>query len=159
MKIHVRLMLVIIPVLVIVHLLSSVITGIYSTRALEEQARANAQLLSHSYSTQLDSTIEQYLNISQDLGSSVITAIHIETALQAVRKRYPQFSHVFYTPSSGKVLEMAPYRVGLIGYEFGGIGAWQRAFKGKSPAMSAPGDYFGQKSVVFFRAGHSLLYL
>lgn len=150
MKIHVRLMLVIIPVLVVVHLLTSLIAGIYSTRALEEQARENAQLLSHSYSEQLDSTIDQYLNVSQDLGSAVITAIHIETTLQAVRKRKPQFSHVFYTLASGKVLEMAPYKGSLLGYDFSKLDAWQRAFNGKSPTMSAVGDYFGQKAVVFF---------
>jgi len=45
---------------------------------------------------------------------------------------------------------MAPYKAALIGYEFGEIDAWQRAFNGKSPTMSAAGDYFGQKSVIFF---------
>ena len=95
MKIQVRLMLVIIPVLIVVFGITIIITSIFSTSALEDQAQKNAKLLSYSYALQLDSTINQYLNISQDLGNAVITAIHVETALQVLRKRYPEFTNVF----------------------------------------------------------------
>jgi serine phosphatase RsbU (regulator of sigma subunit) len=150
LKIQGRLMLAIIPVLIAIFAVSSVITGIFSTSALEEQARENAKLLSNSYSRQLDSKINQYLYIGQDLGSAVITAINIETTLQAVRKRYPQFTQVFYTPTNGKVLEMAPYEKQYVDYDLKEMDAWQEAFESKSPSMSVPGDYFGQKSVLFF---------
>ena len=76
MKIQARLMLVIIPVLVVVFGVTTITTNIFSTSALEDQAQENTKLLSHSYAGQLDSTINQYLNISQDLCNAVITAIH-----------------------------------------------------------------------------------
>ena len=143
-------MLVIIPVLVAVFAITTITTSIFSTSALEDQARENARLLSHSYAGRLDSTINQYLNISQDLGNAVITAIHVETTLQVLRKRYPQFTHVFYTPTTGKVLEMSPYRSQYVNYDLGEIEAWQQAFDSKLPTISVPGEYFGQRSVIFF---------
>lgn len=52
---QVRLILVIIPVLVIVFGATTVTTSIFSTSALENQAKENAKLLSHSYADQLTS--------------------------------------------------------------------------------------------------------
>lgn len=150
MKIRVRLILVIIPVLLILHLSTSLISGIFSTRVIEKQARESAQLLSHSFSTQLNSRLIQYLNISQDLGSSMITAIHIETTLKSIRKRYPQITNIFYAPAGDDVLEMTPYQAELVGYPISAFEAYQTALKTKTPTMSKAGAYFGKKSVVFF---------
>ncbi len=150
MKIQLRLMIVIIPVLIAIFGVTTITTSIISTSALEDQTRENAKLLSHSYSGQLDSKIKHYVDISQELGSATITAIHVETTLRALRIRYPQFVNVFYTPVTGKVLEMSPYRRQYINYDLAGIAAWQEAFDSKSPAISVPGEYFGKKSVIFF---------
>ncbi len=150
MKIRHRLMIFIIPVIVAIFGIITFSTSIISTSALEDQARKNAKLLSHSYSGQLDSTIRIYLNISQDLASAAITAINVETTLQALRKRYPHISNVFYTPATGKVLEMAPYRREYLGFDLKNIIAWQQAFDTKSPAISVPGIYFGQRSIIVF---------
>ena len=150
MKIQLRLMTVIIPVLIAIFGITTFFTSIISTSALEDQARINAKLLSHSYSGQLDSTIRLYLNISQDLGSATITAINVETTLQALLKRYPRFINVFYTPATGKVLEMAPYQQQYVGFDLKNIQGWQQAFDTKSPAISSPGEYFGEKSIIIF---------
>ena len=150
MKIQPRLMLAIIPVLVIIFATTSVFTSIFTTNALEDQAQENAKLLSHSYSSQLDSTIAQYLNISQDLGNAVITAINVETTLQVLRKRYSQFTNVFYTPASGLVLEMSPYRQAYLNYDFSEMESWQKSFASKTPVISDPGEYFGQRAVILF---------
>lgn len=150
MKIQFQLMIVIIPVLIVIFGITTLTSSIISTSAFEEQARKNAKLLSNSYSGQLDSTIQVYLNISQDLGSATVTAINVETTLQALRKRYPQFVNVFYTPVTGKVLEMTPYLRQYTEFDLKHIEAWQQAFETKSPVISAPGNYFGVKSVIFF---------
>ncbi|MCK5312495.1 MAG: PAS domain S-box protein, partial [Desulfobacteraceae bacterium] len=150
MKIQLRLMIVIIPVLIAIFSIITFITNIISTSALEDQARKNAKLLSHSYSGQLDSTIRLYLNISQDLGNAAITAINIETTLKVLRKRYPQFINVFYTPVTGKVHDMAPYQQQYIGFNLKNIQGWQQAFDTKAPAISSPGEYFGKKSIIIF---------
>ncbi len=143
-------MIVIIPVLIAIFSIITFITNIISTSALEDQARKNAKLLSHSYSGQLDSTIRLYLNISQDLGNAAITAINIETTLKVLRKRYPQFINVFYTPVTGKVHDMAPYQQQYIGFNLKNIQGWQQAFDTKAPAISSPGEYFGKKSIIIF---------
>lgn len=150
MKIQVRLMLVIIPVLIIVTLLSSIITGVFSTNVLEKQVRENAQLLSHSFSNQVNASIEQYMNISGDLGNAVMTAIHIETTLKATQKRYPQFSNIFFTPTNGKVLDMAHYQKDLVGFSFSGFDAYRQAFEKQQSTISSPGNYFGQNAVIIF---------
>lgn len=143
-------MLVIIPVLIIITLSASAITGIISTRALEKQVRENAQLLSHSFSDQLNASIKQYLNISGDLGNAAMTAIHIETTLKAAQKRYPQFSNIFFTPRSGKVLDMARYQADLLGFSFAKFPAYRQAFENQQPTVSSPGNYFGQQAVIIF---------
>ena len=143
-------MIVIIPVLIAIFGIITFTTSIISTSALENQAQKNANLLSHSYSSQLDSTIKLYFSISQDLGSATITAINIETTLQALRKQHPQFVNVFYTPVTGKILEMAPYEPKYADFDLKPMKAWQKAFATKSPAMSVPGKYFGVKSVIIF---------
>ena len=150
MKIQHRLMLFIIIVLIAILGVITLTTSIISTSAIEDQARKNANLLSHSYSGQMDSTIRFYLNISQDLAGATITAINIEATLQALRKRYPQFANVFYTPVSGKIFEMAPYRQQYVNFDLKSIQAWQRAFDTKSPAISVPGEYFGERSIIIF---------
>lgn len=150
MKIQARLMLVIIPVLVIVFAVTSIFTSISSTDALEGQVRENAKLLSHSYSSQLDSRINQYLNVGQDLGNAVITAINVETVLQVFRRRYPLFTNVFYTPATGRVLDMSPYRPAYMDYDFSEMDAWGEAFEKKVPVISKPGEYFGVNSIIIF---------
>ena len=150
MKIQLRLMIVIIPVLIAIFGITTFTTSIISTSAFEDQARKNAKLLSHSYSSQLDSKIKIYFSICQDLGSAAVTAINIETTLQVLRKRYPQFVNVFYTPATGKVLEMAPYQRQYIDFNLKSIKAWQQAFDTKSPTLSVPGIYFGVRSVIVF---------
>jgi hypothetical protein len=99
LKIQHRLMVFIIPVLIAIFGIITFTTNNIFTSTLEDQSRKNANLLSHSYSGQIDSTIKLYFSISQDLGSATITAINIETTLQSLRKRYPQFINIFYTPS------------------------------------------------------------
>ncbi|MBI9098797.1 MAG: SpoIIE family protein phosphatase [Spirochaetaceae bacterium] len=150
MKIQVRLMLVIIPVMVIVFAITSIFTSIFSTDALEVQARDNARLLSRSYSGQLDSTIYNYFNISQDLGNAVITSINVETTLQVFRRRYLQFTNVFYTPATGRVLDMSPYNAEYMDFDFSETEAWQKAFRDKIPVISEPGEYFGEQSIIIF---------
>lgn len=150
MKIRVRLILVIIPVLLILHISTTLISGYFSTKILEKQARENAQLLSHSFSSQLNSSINHYLNVSQDLGSTMITAIHIETTLKIARKRYPQFTNIFYAPAGDDVLEMAPYRPELLGFELDTFKAYNLAIATQKPTMSEAGYFFGEKSVIFF---------
>ena len=150
MKIQFQLMMVIIPVLIVIFGITTFTTSIISTSAFEDQARKNAKLLSHSYSGQIDSTIKVYFNISQDLASATVTAINVEATLQALRKSYPQFVNVFYTPATGKVLEMSPYRRQYVDFNLKSIKAWQQAFDTKSQAISAPGEYFGIRSVIIF---------
>jgi PAS domain S-box-containing protein len=150
LKIQHRLLIVIIPVLIAIVGIITFTTNIIFSSALEDQAHKNANLLSYSYSGQLDSTIRLYFNISQDLASATITAINIETTLQAVRKQYPQFVNVFYTPVTGKILEMAPYERKYGNFDLKPMKAWQKAFATKAPAMSVPGKYFGVASVIIF---------
>jgi len=150
LKLQFRLMLMILPVLIVIVSIISITTGLISTSALKNQARENAQLLSHSYAGQIDSTIKIYQNMSRDLGSASITAINIETTLQVFRERYPQFVHVFYTSFSGEVLEMAPYHKDNVGFDLKGIEGWQSAFDSHLPTISKPGLYFGEKSIIFF---------
>ena len=151
MKIQARLMLVIIPVLfVVIGGAVSITTSLISTTTVEGRAKENVNLLSVSYSSQLNSTIMRYLDICQDLGSAAITAIHIETSLHAFRNRYPQFSNIFYTPISGQVLDMAPYIQQFRDFDFSEYDAWQTAFETMAPTISKPDEYFGQKSILFF---------
>jgi PAS domain S-box-containing protein len=150
LKIQLRLMSVIIPVLIIVHGVTALFTNIMSTSALEDQTRENANLLSNSYSLQINSRIDQYQNISRDLASAVITSINIERTLQEVRKRYPQFTHVFYTPANGQILDLSPYQSELVGFNLKEMASWQRAYDNKQPTLSEPGEYFGQKSLIFY---------
>ncbi len=108
-------MLVILPIVLVIFFITTILAGLLSTRALKEQTRKNAELLSFSYASKLDAKITQYLDVAQDLGSAVITSIYIESTLQSFRRRYPEFSHVFYTPMDGKVLEMSPYESPKVG--------------------------------------------
>lgn len=143
-------MLAIVPVLVVIYIVTTIFTSIFSTNLLEEQVRENAKLLSHSYSKQLDSTIEEYFNVGQDLGNAVITSINVETTLQVFIRRYSQFTNVFYTPADGKVFHMAPYRSEFMNFDLSSMNAWRYAYENKLPAVSEPGVYFGRKAVIFF---------
>ncbi len=143
-------MSVIIPVIVFVFLIISITTNTISSSALEEEVRSNAKLLSNTYSRQLESDIRYYLNISSDLSNSVLTAMDVERVLQVQQSRYPEFKHIFYTPPSGKVLELAPYQEELVGKEFQNIQGWQEAVETKRSVVSPAGTYFGDKSVLIF---------
>lgn len=150
MKIQTRLMAVIIPVIFTIFVIISLATNEISTTTLEDLARRNARLLSQSYSEQLDTAINQYKNIARDLGSAALTGINVETTLQVHRERYPQFKHVFYTPASGIVLDMAPYKKQYVDYSFREMPAWQKAFDSQEPVVTPPGEYFGLKSIIIF---------
>lgn len=150
MKIRTRLLCTILPIIILLHLSTSLISVVFSTRIIEKQAQESAQLLSHSVSTQLNSRLMQYRNISQDLATSVISAIHIETTLKSFRKRYPQFSHIFFATPGRNNVYMTPYRKELIGYPIRSFAAYQAAVKTKRPTISLAGEYLGKKSVVFF---------
>lgn len=153
MKLQFRLMLLILPVLIAIVAIISTTTGLIFTKALKNQAHENAQLLSSSYAHQLDSTLKLYQNMSRDLGSASITAINIETTLQVFRQHYPQFIQIFYTTSSGKVLEMSPYNNQYFDCDFRNFDGWQRSINSNSISMSEPGEYFGEKSILFFAPG------
>ncbi len=143
-------MLVIVPVIISIFSIISISTNIISTSALEEQSRKNAKLLSYSYSEQLNSTIEQYQFIARDLSSATLTAINVEDTLQEIRKRYPQLIQVFYTSNKGKVLDMAPYNSEYLNDSLNEISAWKKAHDTKSTAISEPGYYFDNRSVIIF---------
>jgi len=143
-------MLMILPVFIVIFVLISISTGIVSTSALKEQAHENAQLLSHSYAHQLNSTLILYQIISTDLGSASITAINIGTTLQVFRNRYPQFKQIFYTSAAGNIVDMSPYNRQYTDINLSDYEGWKRAFDSKSFALSEPGIYFGLKSVIFY---------
>ncbi|MBI9101856.1 MAG: response regulator [Spirochaetales bacterium] len=150
MKIQTRLIAAIIPVLIIIFTSTSLVfTGSFRN-VLESQARVNANLLCQSYSAQLDSALSQYLNIAQDLGSATITSINIETTLQSFRKRYPQFSQVFYTPSDGLIIDMAPYHADYISYDLSQFTGWQDSVNTRKPQISSTSNIFTEAGLVFF---------
>ncbi len=150
MKIQLKLMLVIIPIIIAIISIISVTTGILTRSALKNQTHENAQLLSRIYADQLNSTIKLYQNISLDLGSASITAINIETTLQVFRKRYPQFSHVFYTTTTGSVREISPFMNDLLDYSMIKTEGWLTSLESMKPEVSPPGVYFNEKSIIFF---------
>lgn len=150
LKIQTRLVLVTIPVIASLFIIISVVTNIFSTNTLEGQVKSNTRLLGESYANQLETEISHNINISMDLSDAVITAIYVERALKIFMERYSYFKYVFYTPSSGKVLEMAPYKGEFIDYDFSTIKEYKEAQITKTPQITDPGLYFEEKSILIF---------
>jgi len=143
-------MVTIIPVMVIVYGMSSLIIGTLSTSFMKSQVLEHSQHLSRSYADHLESRITQYLHISEDLSSAVITSIHIETTLKAYKKRYPLFSMILYTTDDGRINDMIPFSNSLVGMDMSTITGWEDSKKEEKPVLSSPEVLFGTKSVVFF---------
>lgn len=139
-----------IPVIIIIFIMISVTANIISTSSLENQQRNNAKLLSNSYSKQLSTSMERYIDIAKDIANEALTTINVERSLQVLRRRYPQFKMVFYTPKSGLVLDMSPYISELANYNFKEHVSWQEAYNSQLPKVTSPGNYFGIDSVIIF---------
>jgi len=150
LNIQKRLMLVILPLLILLVISILGISTYITTSAMEEQIQANAKLLSASYSDQLNSKLQHYRKMSEDLASAVVTSIHIETTLIEARKRYPEFSHIFYTDLKGNVTDMSPYDAKLEDLSFRGYLQWKEALTTKEPVISEPMVFLGSESIFIF---------
>lgn len=150
MKLQTRLVLVMIPVIASLFIIISLVTNVISTNTLEQQVKTNTRLLGESFAKQLETEIKHNLNISKDLSDAVVTAIDVERALQIFLERYTYYKYVFFTPSSGKVLEMAPYIKNFMEYDFKAFKEYNEAVISKTPQMTEPGIYFETKSILIF---------
>lgn len=158
MKIQTRLLLTIIPVVLITNLISSLFINIVSSRALDNQLRNNAKALTNSYATQVNSTLERYIEVSSDLANNVITSIHIETLLKSTLRSHPEFSQIYYTTKSGYASDMAIYNKDYLYVNFSVYQGWQDALSQSRITISEPGYYFDEKAVLIF-APAKLAYL
>ncbi len=150
MKLQNRLISAITTVLVVIFMITTTVSYRRFYTISETSVRDYANLLSRNYSSQFDDAITRYRFIAEDLGSATVTGIHIESTLRDTLKRYPQFSHIFYAPMNGKVLEMAPYDEEYLDYNLIGYSFWEKAIARGESVVSVPNTAFGKPSLLFF---------
>lgn len=150
MKIQKRLLISILPVVLIT---VAVVVGVsirISTSAVEKQAIDNGQLLSISYSDQLNAKISQYKAMSKDLASAIVTAVNVETVLLDAKKRYSNVGELFYTSTNGNVLDMAPYNASFKKINFNKYEAFSQSINQMQPILSDPLMFHGEEVILLF---------
>lgn len=150
MKIQKRLLWSILPV-VFISVLSVTGVAIYlSSNTIENQVKKNAQLLSKSYSTQLNSRILQIKRMSRDLASAIVTAVNVETVLIDVRKRYPELHRVLYTSLDGHIKDMSPYNSDILSSNYSDNIQWNWAIQSKETIISDPEIYLKERVFLIY---------
>lgn len=150
MRIQKRLLISILPVVFITVAAVVIVSMIFSNRILEKQVIENARLLSKSYSNQLNAKVVQTKKMSQDLASAVVTAINVETVLIDARKRYSDFSNIFYSSLTGSIKDMAPYSADLKDDNYTVYSEWNEAVETQSPTLTDPVDFKGNSVILIF---------
>ncbi len=150
MKIQKRLLLSILPVVLFTVIAVTAVAIIISKNVLENQVKENAQLLSKSYSSQLNGKVFQIKRMSEDLSAAIETAVNVETVLINTRKRYPEISRIMYTSLDGKVKDMAPYNKTLFISDFSVRDEWQQAQLTQKVIISDPTKYLGDDVFLIF---------
>ncbi len=150
MKIQKRLLFSILPVVFFTVITVTGVAVYISTNVVESQVKANAELVSQSYSNQLEAKIVQTKRMSLDLASAVVTAVNVETVLLDARKRYPEISQLLYTNISGNVIDLAPYNKSLLPYNFKDSIYFNKAFSSNLPVLSDPVDFQGSKQFYLY---------
>ena len=138
------------PVVIFFFLAISFVSLQRFSAAMERQIQSNRNLLSRSYSARLDGVLSRYSIMAQDLSSETVTAIHIESTLLNFQKRYPQFSNIFYTSMDGRVLESAPYKEALQGFDFKVYRQWEDALERKGAVVSGACKFLGEPALLIF---------
>ena len=150
MKIQNRLLISILPVVIAIVISITSISIFISKNVLEDQIKENLSLLSESYSAQLNSDILQIMRIAEDLSSSVVTSINVETVLLNTIKRYPLINRVFYTTNKGQITDMAPYNKTLLVSDFSEDLNWQEAHFKRKVIISDPVEYLGEEVIFVY---------
>ncbi|MGL1892799.1 MAG: SpoIIE family protein phosphatase [Spirochaetaceae bacterium] len=145
MKIQKRLLLSILPVVFVTVMAVTLIAISISTDAMEVQVKDNAELLSRSYSSQLNSRVIQIKRSSRDIASAIVTAVNVETVIIDARKRYTEMDRIFYTSLDGSIKDMSPYSRTLLGNNYSNDLDWQQAIKDKKTVLSNPLEYLGSR--------------
>ncbi|MBN2617922.1 MAG: SpoIIE family protein phosphatase [Spirochaetales bacterium] len=158
MKIQKRLLLSILPV-VFLSVIAVTVTAVSSSiNVIEEQVKNNTNLLSSSYSSQLNAKMEQYHRMAVDLSAAIVTAVNVETVLIDARKRYREIDEILFTSLNGKIKDMAPYKSSLLSWDFSFHSGWQEALKRNKTIISDPIDFLG-RSVIYIYSPVSIDYV
>lgn len=143
MKIQKRLMVSILPVVFVAILIVTIVAIQLSTNAVEKQVKDNTQLLSKSYSAQLNSRVLEEKRKAVDISAAIETAVNVETVLINARKRYHELSRILYTTVEGKIKDMSPYTSKLLSENFINDMNWRKAIERKEIVISNPQKYMG----------------
>lgn len=150
MKIQKRLLLSILPVVFVTAMAVASAAILLSTNTIEQQVKDNAQLLSRSYSNQLNAKIVQLKRMSIDVAAAIVTAVNVETVLIDARKRSPEINRLMYTSLDGKIKDMAPYTSKIRNENYLDNPLWKKAIRTLKPVISDPIDYLGKKVVFIY---------
>jgi len=145
LKIQKRLLVSILPVVFITVLAVTVVATVISKNVLEKQVKENAQLLSTSYSNQLNAKINLIKRMAVDLSAAIETAVNVETVLINTRKRYPDILRIWYTDIYGTVNDMTPYNRDIYKQKYKITSDWSIAKDEQKVVISNPLEVNGEK--------------
>jgi PAS domain S-box-containing protein len=120
-----------------------------TAKRLRLEAEKNLSLMSQSYATQIDLTLNNYSRVVRDYAAQVMVTTYIPDLFKESKRVYPEFDHFFYTSLKGRVAEIYPYGQKWLNVDFSSLSFWKDARKKQELVLQVDYNTFGKPVLVF----------